>query len=170
MFKKSRIFIVVIVMLLVGILLYFKINPPLDIRGIGSNAEQAGNVTSDKGNPFVIVAQPENNGFVNIRLKEVLINSNEKPIKAELGVGRSNHMVMVTQALGNIEEDEEISFHEISEYPIRPLTKVQNEQVDSDTIKHYGIAVFHYEKINNLIIKYSYLGIPFEKEIDISED
>ncbi|WP_456279104.1 hypothetical protein [Bacillus sp. AK128] len=170
MLKKMGIFIAVIVIILVGMLLYLKINPPLEIRGLGGNAEQAENNPSEKGNPFVIVAQPENKGFVNIRLKEVLINSNEKPIKAELGVGRSNHMVMVTQALGNIGEDEAISFHQISEYPIRPLNKVQNNQVNSNTIKHYGISVFHDKKINNLIIKYIYFGIPFEKEIDLNAD
>ncbi|KGX87671.1 hypothetical protein [Pontibacillus marinus] len=170
MLKKMGIFIVVIMILVVGVLVYLKINPPLDIRGLGSNAEQSGNITSYKGNPFVIVAQPENNGFVNIRLKEVLVNSYKEPLKAELGVGRSNHMIMVKQALGNIGEDEKISFNEISEYPISPLTKVQNEQVDSDTIKHYGIAVFHDKKINNLIIKYSYFGIPFENEIELNED
>ncbi len=163
-----RVFIVVVAVVLVGILLYLKINPPLDIRGIVSNGEQAGNVTNDTGNPFVIVAQPKNNGFVNVRLKEVLINANEKPLKAELGVGRSNHMVMVKQALGSIDEEEKISFHDISKYPIRPLTRVQNERIDSDTMKHFGIAVFHDEKIHHLIIKYSYFGIPFKEEIDLT--
>jgi hypothetical protein len=116
----------------------------------------------------VLVANPENNGFGKIRLKEVLINSNEEPNRVELGVGRSNHMVMVTHAVGNMGEG--ISFHEIGEYPIKPLSMVRSEEVDSDTIKHYGIAVSHDEKINNLVVKYSYLGIPFEKKLDLRED
>jgi hypothetical protein len=166
--KKVQIFIGIIVILLVGSLLYLKINPPLDILGVSANAKQAGNDTNIEENQFVIVANPENKGFSNIRLKEVIVNSNEKPNRIELGVGRSNYMVMVTHALGNMGEG--ISFHEKGEYPIKPLSTVQSEEVVSDTIKHYGIAVFHDEKINNLVVKYSYLGIPFEKELDLRED
>lgn len=168
--KKVGILIGGIVILLVSTLLYLKVNAPLDIRGIGSNVEQAGNNTNGKGNSFVIVVNPENNGFGKIRLKEVLINSNEKPDKVELGVGRSNYMVMVTHALGNIDEHEDISFHEIGKHPIKPVSAVQSEEMDSDTIKQYGIAVTHDERINNLVVKYCYLGIPFELKLDLKEE
>jgi len=164
--KKVTIFIGSIVVLLIGTFLYMKMNPPLDIRGISANAEQAGNRSSDEGNSFVIVANPENNGLANIRIKDILINSNEKPNRVELGVGRSNHMVMVIHALGNIDEGD-ISFHEIDEYPIKPLSTLQSEEMDSNTIKRYGIAVSHDEKINNLVVKYRYLGIPLEKRVKI---
>ena len=158
--KKVGILLGSIVIVLVCTILYVKVNPPLYIRGVSSNAVQAGSIQNDKGDPFVIVANAENHGLGEIRVKQVLINGNEKPDKVELGVGRSNHLVMVKQALGNIDEDEEISFHGIHEYPIKPV--VQSDVIDSDTIKHYGIAVSHNEKINNLVITYSYFGIPLE--------
>lgn len=166
--KKVQILIGVIVILLVGSLMYFKTNPPLDIRGYSANAKQAGSFTNIEENQFVIVANPENKAFANIILKEILVNSNKKPNRVELGVSRSNYMVMVSEVLGDTNEG--ISFHELGEYPIKPISIVESEEIDSDAIKNYGIAVFNDEKINSLIIKYSFLGIPFEKELDLKRD
>jgi hypothetical protein len=161
-----QVFILIIAILLVGSLLYLKINPPLDIRGVSANAKQVGNNTNIEENQFVIVANPENKGFANIRIKDVFVNSSEKPNRLELGIGRSNYMVLVSEVFGD--SNEGISFHKIDEYPIKPLATTQSEEVDSNTIKHYGIVVFHDEKINNLTVKYSFLGIPFEKELDLN--
>ena len=166
--KKVGILLGGVGIFLVCTLLYVKVNPPLFIRGVSSNAVQADNMANDKGEPFVIVANAENNGLGDIRLKEVLINANEKPDRVELGVGRSNHLVMVKQARGDIDEDEKISFHRIHEFPIKPV--VQSEDIDSDTIKHYGIAVSHNGKINSLVINYSYFGIPLELKLDLNEE
>ena len=166
--KKMQILIGIFLILLVGLILYFKINAPLEIRGISANAQQAENITNNDENQFVIVANPENKGFANLILKEVLVNSNEKPNRVEIGVSRSNYMVMVSEVVGDTSEG--ISFYKIDKFPIKPLSSVQNEELNSDTIKHYGIAVFNDEKINSLIIKYSFLGIPFEKEVDLNLD
>jgi hypothetical protein len=43
-------------------------NPPLNSSGQSSNKEL---------NPFTIVAELENTGFADIKLKEVLVNTNE---------------------------------------------------------------------------------------------
>lgn len=164
--RKMQVFTGIIVILLVGLLLYLKINPPLNIRGVSANPKQVGSNTNIEENQFIIVANPENKGFANIRIKDVIVNSNEKPNRLELGIGRSNYMVLVSEVFGDTNEG--ISFHKIDEYPIKPLVKTQSEEADSNTIKHYGIAVFHDEKIDNLIVKYSFLGIPFEKELELN--
>lgn len=168
--KRILIFVGSIVILLVGAITYVKLNPPLDILGVSANAEQARNSFHSEGDSFVIVANPENNGIGDIRLKQVLLNSGEVPKQTELGVGRSHHMVMVTHALKNVDKDEYISFHEIGDYPISPLTAIEEEGADTEAIKQYGIAVSHDEEIKNLIIKYSYFGIPFEKEVDLRDE
>ena len=166
--KKVGILLGGIVIVFVCTILYVKANPPLYIRGVSSNAVQAGSIPNDKEDLYVIVANAENIGIGKIRLKEVLINADEKPEKVELGVGRSNQLVMVTQALGNIDKDEEISFHRISEFPIKPV--VLSDEIDSETIRHYGIAISHNDKINKLVINYSYFGIPLELKVDLHEE
>jgi hypothetical protein len=160
--NKVLILIVLIVIFLVGSLLYFKFNPPLHFEGHSANAEQAsGDSPNTEVNPFVIVANPVNEGFADIKIKEVLVNSYDKPKKVELGVSRSNWLVLVSEAVGDPSEG--ISFHEIEDYPIKKSPKNKYEDGDIDTIRHYGIAIFHDEEITKIIVKYSYLGFPFEK-------
>ncbi|RWZ54679.1 hypothetical protein EQV77_13590 [Halobacillus fulvus] len=57
-----------------------------------------------------------------------------------------------------------ISFHPIEEYNVQPPPEDEYSG-ELDTIRHYGIVVDHEEEIRKLTVKYTYFGLPFEKEI-----
>jgi len=154
--KNFFISVFIIVVLLGSLLLYLKIHPPLSFSGITNYTED------DKKRVIEIV----NTGFVNVELNTVLVNGRDKG-KVELGVSRSNHMIMGS----GLDEDPTITFHSIDEFPIKPESNSEDrtERINQDelqSIKFYGIRIFGHEEPKEITIKYKYLGMPFSLEVD----
>lgn len=155
--KKYLLLVIIIVTLLGSLILYLKTHPPLSTNGITYYPED----------DTKRVVEIENSGLVNIKLNTVLINGKDEG-KVELGVSRSNHMVMGS----GLDEDPNITFHAIDEFPIKPQSKSKGiaekiNQVDLQSIKLYGIRIFGQEEPKVVTIKYTYLGIPFSIEVDV---
>lgn len=162
--NKILIPVVLIIILFTGFLVFLVMNPPLYIRGHGTTVEP---IPDKEENLYVVAGvNPENHGFANIKLKEVLVNDSYKPVKVELGLSRSNTMVMIAEAVGETRDG--FSFHNIEDYPIKTPPKQEYEEGVFDTIREYGIIVYHDEEIMNVLIKYSYLGIPFKQLVVIN--
>ncbi|WLD94490.1 hypothetical protein [Alkalihalobacillus sp. AL-G] len=154
--NKTVIIITFIVIVVLGFTMFLKMNPPLHSSGQSLNKEL---------NPFTFVAEIDNKGFADIKLKEILVNSNENAYKVELGISRSNGLITISEVR---DTSEGISFHEISDYPIK--TPPESKYVgDFDTIRHYAIVVYYNEGVKDITVKYSYLGIPFEKKIAVTQ-
>lgn len=154
--KNFFISLFIIVVLLGSLFLYLKMHQPLSYSGITNYAED------DKKRVIEIV----NTGFVNVELNTVLVNGRDKG-KVELGVGRSNHMIMGS----GLDEDPTITFHSIDEFPIKPESNSEDsaERINQDglqSIKFYGIRIFGHEEPKVITIKYKYLGMPFSLEVD----
>ena len=81
--KNFFISMFILVVLLGSLFLYLKTHPPLLYSGIT-------NYTEDEKKRVIEI---ENTGFVNVELITVLVNGREKG-KIELGVSRSNHIIM----------------------------------------------------------------------------
>ncbi|KGX87120.1 hypothetical protein N783_10460 [Pontibacillus marinus BH030004 = DSM 16465] len=145
--------------MLCGCFIYLKSNPPLSSKGVSFYADYE----------TKRVVEIENNGFANLKLKDVLVNG-FKAEKVELGVSRSNHMI----AGGGLDEDRYITFHKLSELEIQPVLPLDEQRKlyqkgDKKIIKHYGLRVFGNEVPKTLNIKYTYLGIPYSLEVDVTE-
>ncbi|WP_175986977.1 hypothetical protein [Bacillus sp. Marseille-Q1617] len=145
--------------LLACLVLYLKLNPPLESKGYGWSETQAGLVT----------VELENQGIYKVKLTEVLINGGDRPREVELGVSRSNALIGLFAVKDEIEG---ISFNNIHEYEIEPKLSreevIQLDELDNrSTIRHYGLALDHCKKIDSVMVKYTYLGFPFTKEIQI---
>lgn len=157
--RKLLITGLIFVFLLWGCFIYLKSNPPLSSKGISFYADDE----------TKRVVEIENNGFANLKLKHVLVNG-FKSEKVELGVSRSNHMV----AGGGLDEDPYLTFHKLNELEIQPMLPLEEkrrlyQKGDKKIIKHYGLRVFGNEAPKTLHIKYSYLGIPYSLEVDVTE-
>jgi hypothetical protein len=157
--KTSFIIGFVSVFLVLSIFIYIKVNPPLSANGVSS--------FSDNGMKRVV--EIENSGFANINIESVLVNG-KKAQTVELGVSRTNHLVIG----GGIEEDRYISFHNINDLEVQPVLPIEeliklNEKGDTQIIKHYGLRVIGFEVPEKIMIKYTYLGIPFTLEVDVKE-
>lgn len=78
-------------------------------------------------------------------------------------VSRSFHMV----AGAGIDEDSDITFHNIDAYRIKPEpNREKREQLirmgERNTIFHYGLKVSHHNTVESITIKYRCFGIPLK--------
>ena len=83
MFSLNKKNIVVLVIIaVIGLFIYLKYNPPLYSPGVTCNSQTHKDV----------IVELRNSGFIDIRLKKVLINDGEIPLKAQLGVDRGRNI------------------------------------------------------------------------------
>lgn len=155
--KKVIWMLVVSIIIVLGLFMYIKHNPPLLSCG----------VSSMRGDACELV-EIVNCGFADISLEKVLVNNGEKPMKVELGVSRTDHLVLGA----GLDEDPYVTFHNIREYKVKPELSVEErkklvENKDKKIIKHYGLCLSHDKPLKKIIIIYRYLGIQFEHEKDI---
>lgn len=158
--KKIILLIGIISILFVVSFIYLKSNPPLTVTGKTY-------YTYEETKRIVSI---ENNGFTDIKLKNVLVNG-KKAKNVELGVSRTLQMVG-----GTIRDGEQITFHNINEFAVKPrlqdeeITRIiEDEKGDRQTIIHYGVRVTGNEPPEKITIKYTYLGIPYSLEVDVKE-
>ncbi|NQD64661.1 hypothetical protein HP456_01820 [Bacillus haikouensis] len=145
--------------LLACLVLYLKLNPPLESEGFGWSEHDPGTVT----------VELQNEGIHKLKLTEVMVNGGERPSRTELGVSRTNALIGMFALEKEIEG---ISFHDIHEYDIEMMySRVEaiqlDEQDNRSAIRHYGLALEHCKKIDSVIVKYTYFGFPFTKIIEI---
>jgi hypothetical protein len=142
----------IIVLLVIGGYTYLKFNPPLISSGI----------TYYEDDIVGVSVEIINNGFADAKLKTVLVDGNINET-VELGTSKTGHLILG----GNLEEDENISFHKIDEIAIHPKLTIEELNEDSDVVKHYGIRVFTESAPKTVLIKYKYLFLTFELNVDV---
>lgn len=106
-----------------------------------------------------------NNGHFDIKLVEVSVNG-KKPLTTQLILSYSGQLA--SSAL--IQEDPLAEFMEIVKGEIHP--KLSAEQVQQALLTktkpiEYGLSILHDEKITEIRVKYKYLGISFERKINL---
>ncbi|WP_047986125.1 DUF2268 domain-containing protein [Ornithinibacillus californiensis] len=152
--NKKFIVLAIILIILIGYYLFLRLNPPLHSSGMSYNSYD----------PYTIVIELENDGFGGIKIQDVLVN-NLEPKSTEIGISHSNQMVTISEVR---EASEGVSFHDIQEITIKKPPQTVGDE-DFDTIQHYALAVYHNQEIQNVKLKYKYLGIPFELDVDASQ-
>lgn len=105
--------IILTIMLHAGMIVYAKFHPPLSSFGWGHYKIN---------NKVGIVVDISNEGLFNVKIVEVLVNDNKKPELVQLGTSRTEELVTFP-GRGN-----EISFYDISEYPVRPALSPDKRQ------------------------------------------
>lgn len=139
--------------------MYLKANPPLSSNGM----------TFYSDDETKRVVEIINNGFANIKINKVLVNG-KKAKKVELGASRTSHLVIG----GGLDRDPYITFHNIIELEVQPALSPEeerrlSEKGDKKIIKHYGLRIVGNEVPETINIKYTYLGIPFSLNIDVTQ-
>ncbi|MBP3966535.1 hypothetical protein [Paenibacillus lignilyticus] len=157
--RSIKVGVCLIILILIGLYILVKSNPPLVSNGLTSNPND---------NTYGIV-EVQNVGFVDIVLKQVLVNESEEPKKVDLGVSRSNHLVLG----GELDSDPNITFHAINELKIKPaLSPAELKKLvannDREVIRNYGIRIQHDNPIRQITVKYNYFMIPFTFRKDVS--
>lgn len=137
-------------------------NPPLEI----------GTLASSEDNKSVVVGVG-NKGFREIKIVDVSINNNEKPLKTRIQVNNAIQGFIITDDDTN-EEAEKFNFMNTDEIAIKTGTSPSFyfEKLDDGTASKddeiYGVSIFHNEEVSKVHIKYSYLGISFNETVTLN--
>ena len=155
--KGTGIFILVII--IGGAYFLLKFNPPLEI----------GTIASSEDNKSVVIGVG-NNGFREVKILDVSVNNNEKPLETRLQASNALQGFILTDDY-NSEEAKEYDFTNIYEVAIKTGTSPSSnyEKLDDGTASKddeiYGISVIHNEEINNVYIEYSHFGMTFNDTV-----
>ena len=158
---KNKLWILVLFLVIIigGIYFFTKFNPPLEI----------GTLASSRDNKSVVIGVG-NKGFREVKILDITVNNDEKPMKAKLQVSNALDGFVITDEDTN-EEAKKYNFIDIDKVAIKSGTSpsISLEKLDkgkatkNDEI--YGVSIFHNEEVNKVHIKYSYLGISFSKTV-----
>lgn len=99
-------------------------------------------------------------------MQEVIANSSSS-IRAQLVISHSGQLA----ASGGIDSDPLAEFLEIDARPIPPNLTVQERKAVMESGKvppDYGVLITSDEGLHTIKIRYRYLGIPFTKDIHLS--
>ncbi|MDE5054643.1 DUF6366 family protein [Niallia taxi] len=143
---------VILVIIIFGVYFLLKFNPPLKIDTIASNED----------NKSVVVGI-DNNGFRDVKILDVSVNNNEKPIETKLQVSNSLQGFVLTDDFQS-EEAKAYGFTNIEDVVIKAGTSKDDETVSKDD-EIYGVSVIYNEEINNVYIEYSHLGMTFNDTV-----
>lgn len=151
---------IAISLLVIGLFAYVKQNPPLVTGTIGGTMNQHG-----------VLVGIGNGGLMSLEIDEVLINQHIQPSDEKIQVSNPIKGLLITSQF----DDEAQAYHlrGIDELSIDPgtspratLEKMKNGTATEEDVS-YGLSVIHDEAIKKVIIQYSYMGLSFEKEIEI---
>lgn len=148
---------IVIVIGVGGLYSYIIFNPPLEV----------GTLASTKNEKSVVVGVG-NTGLRGLEIVNVTVNNNEEPLQTKVQVSNPLQGFILTDDYYS-EESTKYKFTEIEKVNITtgtsPTSNFQNldEGAASENDEAYGISVIYSEPINEVQIKYKYLGISFDE-------
>ncbi|WP_027084420.1 hypothetical protein [Cohnella panacarvi] len=155
--SKKRTIVVTLRIIIVGIIVsvYYLLNQnPLSTTGFSWN-DQRTKVTLDL----------VNNGKFNIKMVEISVNGKD-PTTAQLVLIYSGQLA--SSAL--IQEDPMAKFIDIDKGTIHPKLRakqVQKALLEGTKPIHYGLDLMNNEKITEITVRYKYLGIRYERKINL---
>lgn len=146
-----------------GIFSYLKISPPL--VAIPSAYET--------GKMVLLIEVGNKNSFGRIEIKDVLMNNNIIPSKVRVQVSNHTKGFIISDNF-NSGEARKYTFQDLKNVKLEPNTDPQEQlkKVNDGTIRDdeiYAITIAHQSSIENLIIKYQYLGVSYEKVVTTNE-
>ncbi|WP_042166474.1 hypothetical protein [Paenibacillus gorillae] len=110
-----------------------------------------------------------NHGFLDIKLTEVAVNGKWRPAQdVQLIVSYTLHSV----AGSGLNEDPNIKFVAMDAMKIHPklsVEEVQKYKGRTDTPIGYGIRIKSEDKIEQITIRYNYMGLPFTKTMTVDQ-
>ncbi|TVX96296.1 hypothetical protein [Cohnella terricola] len=117
-----------------------------------------------------VIIELNNKGHSNIKIMDVLVNDNKKPVETELVVSYTGRL-----ALAGIESDPYAKFMKINEQPINPeLSGEQAYEIlqtnEYKTPLHYGLQIVNNGEIRSVTIKYKYYGITKKARFELRTD
>src|SRR5699024_9153593 len=144
---------------IVGVYLFLRMNPPIEVHTIVSNEENTS-----------IVVGIGNTGFISMNLVDVTVNKKEEPSEVALQVSTFEDGFIVMEDRESAEA-EGLEFIDIDERPITIGTVLaepsESEGAGLEEVEIYGVSIFHEKKVHSVQIKYRHFGMTYEETIQI---
>lgn len=155
--KKRWIFALIVVIAAIGFYSFIKFNPPIEVNTLGMSQ-----------NHKSVVVGIGNTGFSKMKILNVSVNNNEKPVEAKVQVSNDSKGLVITEDFDS-KEAREFGFTNIKDVTIPTKTSFSDREKDSDNKndKLYGVSALHNKAIHKIYIKYRYLGISFEEKVSV---
>lgn len=161
--KKTLVIIVVLTVITIGIgFVFLKLNNPLT----------GGTIAWTQEKKTALVGVGNKMPFGEIQIDSVLVNNDNQPTNIKVQVSNPLKGFVLTDNI-NEEKESEITFQNLNTVrlqgktdPEKQLNKVDEGTVTKNDIT-YAIMVTHNQEINEVIVKYRYLGITFKEKFSI---
>ncbi|WP_313802390.1 hypothetical protein [Cytobacillus sp.] len=153
-----------IVLLFAGSFSYLQISPPL--VAIPSAYET--------GKKVLLIEVGNKNPFGKIKIQDVLVNNYDPPSKVKVQVSNHTKGFIISDHF-NSDESRKYTFKDLKSVKLEPNTdpKEQLKKMNDGTITDddliYAITIGHQNRIENVLVKYQYLGVSFEKVVKTNE-
>ncbi|MCU6713233.1 hypothetical protein M6D81_31500 [Paenibacillus sp. J5C_2022] len=155
---KIPLLLSIIILIIVLVLIIISLNQnPIKVNGI-----------TQEDNGKTLILEVINKGISNVELIDVFVNDNKNPVKVELGVSYTAHLV----GGSGLDEDPNIKFLEINKEKISPDLSPNEKKLKmnkKDSPIHFGIRINEIEPIDKVIVKYKYFGLKYTKSFIVEE-
>lgn len=154
--------ILLLLAVIIGLFIFVKVNPPLDI----SNVYASGDYKS-------AIVGVGNTGFADIKIVDVTVNNDEKPLDKKIQVSHALQGFIATEDYYS-KDAEKYGFTNLEDVIIKTGTSpsIHFEKLDNGTATKedlaYGVSALHSSAINEMKITYKYLGITFTETVTVT--
>ncbi|AWE07931.1 hypothetical protein DCE79_11270 [Lysinibacillus sp. 2017] len=153
--------IVLMIVILIGIVFWIKITPPLEYGTIAGNGEYTS-----------VVIGLGNTGFNDIQVTEVYVNNGETPSQVKMQIEHPDKGFIVTDDFSSSEAATH-NFFSLMDTKIKKGTIIgeiyerqDKKQVHEDD-RIYGLTILNEQPISKVTIQYRYLGMPYKIEVQV---
>ncbi|WP_071458635.1 hypothetical protein [Bacillus massilinigeriensis] len=160
--KVLWIFVLLLAITSIGGYFFLKNNPPLEVSIL---------IISD--NRKSVVVGVGNNGFREVKILDVSVNNQEKPLKTRIQVSNAVQGFIMPEDYSN-EDAKKFGFTKVDKVVLKTGTAASTymEKLNNGTATKedeiYGLSVWHNEEVKDVHITYSYLGISFDRPVRIN--
>ena len=155
----KKIIVGLMIVVIIGIIVWLRLNPPLDGSGFYRNPDST-----------TIVIGLGNKGFGDIQVTEVLVNNGVTPADVKMQIVHPDKgSIVVNDVLSS--EEAAYNLFSLKDSKIKKGTIVQEiwERQGKDQLKEedkiYGLTIVNNEPIYNVEVHYSYLKMPYKIEM-----
>lgn len=159
--KMKKVIVGLIIVLFIGIILWLRLNPPLEYGTIADNSE----------NTSVVIGLG-NRGFNDIQITKVSINNGETPTEVKIQMDHPNKGFVITDDFSS-PEVASYNFFSLTDLKIKKGTIIGEiyERQDKKQVREddriYGLTILNEQPIHKATIQYQYLGMPYTLELNV---
>lgn len=158
---KKKIIVGLVIVVLIGIIVWLRLNPPLEKSTLGKNHESTS-----------IVIALGNKGFTDIQVTEVSVNNGETPFEVKMQINHPDKGFILVDDFSS-SEAAAFNFYSLEDVKIKKGTIIseiydrQDKKQAKEDDRIYGLTILNEQPIYKFELQYRYLGMPYKIEMSL---